>query len=82
MSLGLSPLVVQHILEVIQDVNQSKKLTVVLVEQDVGIALSAADRGYIIENGRIVEEGDTKTLQSNARITETYLGISLEEKTV
>jgi branched-chain amino acid transport system ATP-binding protein len=82
MSLGLSPLVVQHILEVIQDVNQSKRLTVVLVEQDVGIALSAADRGYIIENGRIVEEGDTKTLQSNARITETYLGISLEEKTV
>jgi len=82
MSLGLSPIVVERILQVIQDVNRQKKLTIVLVEQDVGIALSAANRGYIVENGRIVEEGDIQALQSNARITEAYLGVSQREKTV
>jgi branched-chain amino acid transport system ATP-binding protein len=81
MSLGLSPLVVDHILQVIQDVNRSKKLTIALVEQDVGIALSVADRGYIIEHGRIVAEGDTKLLQGDGRIMEAYLGVSLKEKT-
>lgn len=81
MSLGLSPLLVEQILQVMQDVNRSKKLTIALVEQDVGLALSVAHRGYIIEHGRIVVEGDTKLLQANSRIMEAYLGVSLKEKT-
>jgi branched-chain amino acid transport system ATP-binding protein len=81
MSLGLSPLVVERILQVIQDVNRQKKLTIVLVEQDVGIALSIADRGYIIEHGRIVSEGDTKVLQRDGRLMEAYLGVNLKGKT-
>jgi branched-chain amino acid transport system ATP-binding protein len=81
MSLGLSPIVVEHILRVIQDVNRAKKLTIALVEQDVGIALSVADRGYIIEHGRVVMEGDTKVLQGDGRLMEAYLGVRLKEKT-
>jgi len=81
MSLGLSPLVVERILQVIQDVNRQKKLTIVLVEQDVGIALSVADRGYIIEHGRIVAEGDTKLLQGDGCLMEAYLGVNLKGKT-
>ena len=77
MSLGLSPLLVDQIVQVIEDINRSKKLTIGLVEQDVGLALSVAHRGYIIENGHVAEEGDTEMLQSNARIMESYLGVSL-----
>ncbi len=81
MSLGLSPIVVEHILQVIQDVNKMRKLTVALVEQDVGIALSVANRGYVIEHGRIVAEGDTKVLQGDGRLMEAYLGVSLRKRT-
>ncbi len=81
MSLGLSPIVVEHILQVIQDVNRTKKLTIALVEQDVDIALSVADRGYIIEHGRIVAEGDTKVLQGDRRLMEAYLGVTMGKRT-
>jgi len=80
MSLGLSPIIVERILQVIQDVNRTKKLTIALVEQDVGIALSVADRGYIIEHGRVVVEGDTKQLQSESRLMEAYLGVNLKKR--
>ncbi len=81
MSLGLSPIIVERILEVIQDVNRTKKLTIALVEQDVGIALSVAGRGYIIEHGRIVAEGDTKRLHGDGRLMEAYLGVKLKGQT-
>jgi branched-chain amino acid transport system ATP-binding protein len=81
MSLGLSPLLIQELCQVIQDINKVKKLTVFLVEQDVQLALSMAHRGYVIENGRIVDHGDAKLLLSNARIKEAYLGVGQENKT-
>jgi branched-chain amino acid transport system ATP-binding protein len=81
MSLGLSPLLVQELCQVIQDINKVKKLTVFLVEQDVQLALSMAHRGYVIENGRIVDQGDAKLLLSNPRIKEAYLGLEQENKT-
>lgn len=81
MSLGLSPIVVEHILQVMQDVNRTKKLTIALVEQDVGIALSVAGRGYIIEHGRVVAEGDTKVLQGDRRLMEAYLGVNMGKET-
>ena len=81
MSLGLSPLLVQELCQVIQDINKVKKLTVFLVEQDVQLALSLAHRGYVIENGRIVKKGDAKLLLSNPRIKEAYLGVGQDNKT-
>jgi branched-chain amino acid transport system ATP-binding protein len=81
MSLGLSPILVQELSRVIQGINKSKNLTVFLVEQDVQLALSMAHRGFVVENGRIVDQGDAKLLLGNARIKEAYLGIGQEEKT-
>jgi branched-chain amino acid transport system ATP-binding protein len=72
--------VVDHILQAIQDVNKAKKVSIALVEQDVGAALSIADRGYIVEHGRIVGEGDATSLKCDSRIMEAYLGVSLTEQ--
>lgn len=74
MSLGLSPLVVQELSRVIQSINKLNNLTVFVVEQDVPLALSMSHRGYVIENGRIIDQGDAKSLLCSARIKEAYLG--------
>ncbi len=74
MSLGLSPLVVQELSRVIQRINQANHLTIFVVEQDVPLALSMAHRGYVIENGRITDQGDAKSLLCSPRIKEAYLG--------
>jgi branched-chain amino acid transport system ATP-binding protein len=52
-----------------------------MVEQDVTMALSLADRGYVIENGRIQDQGDASTLLCSSRVKEAYLGIAPSEKT-
>jgi branched-chain amino acid transport system ATP-binding protein len=75
MSLGLSPLITQEIARVIKGLNESRKLSILLVEQDVHLALSMASRGYVIENGRIQDQGDAGALLSSERIKEAYLGI-------
>ncbi len=77
MSLGLSPLLVQEISRVIKEINQARKLTILLVEQDVQLALSLADWGYIIENGRIVGEGKAEELLCSEQVREAYLGMEL-----
>jgi branched-chain amino acid transport system ATP-binding protein len=81
MSLGLSPLLVQELCRVIRSINDLRKLTVFLVEQDVQLALSMAHCGYVIENGRIVDQGDARLLLGNTRIKEAYLGIGQQAKT-
>jgi branched-chain amino acid transport system ATP-binding protein len=80
MSLGLSPIVVQGISRIIKEINQSKKLTILLVEQDVQLALSIADEGYIIENGHIVGQGKSSDLLCNEQVKEAYLGINVLKK--
>lgn len=80
MSLGLSPLLVQEISRVIEDINQSRNLTILLVEQDVQLALSLADRGYIMENGRIVGQGEAGELLCSEQVKEAYLGMGLPGK--
>jgi len=80
MSLGLSPLLVQEISRVIKEINKARKLTILLVEQDVQLALSLADWGYIIENGRIVGEGKAGELLRSEQVKEAYLGMGLPEK--
>lgn len=75
MSLGLSPVAAQSIAGVIRQVNASRMLTILLVEQDVQLALSLAHRGYVIENGRIVGEGPAAELLCSEGIKEAYLGM-------
>jgi branched-chain amino acid transport system ATP-binding protein len=75
-SLGLAPMLVDEIFEIVQRMNQQEKLTVLLVEQNATLALAIADHGYVMENGRIVLEGAAATLRENADIKEFYLGLT------
>jgi branched-chain amino acid transport system ATP-binding protein len=74
MSLGLSPLVVKELSRVIRDLNQTTALTVLLVEQNVRLALNLSHRSYILENGHVVDQGDAKELSKSDRIRRAYLG--------
>jgi branched-chain amino acid transport system ATP-binding protein len=74
-SLGLAPLLVQHLFEIIKQINKSRGVTVLMVEQNVYMTLSLADRGYILENGHIVGQGDAKALLSSDNVQDAYLNI-------
>ncbi len=76
-SLGLSPLLVKEIFQVLQELNQKEVITLLLVEQNVKIALSIAQHAYIMENGRIVLNGTADELLQNEDIKEFYLGLNL-----
>ncbi len=73
-SLGLAPVLIQEIFLTIKKI-ADKGMTVLLVEQDVQHSLSLSDRGYVLETGRIVQEGTGKELLENPKIREAYLGI-------
>lgn len=73
-SLGLAPVIVERIFEVVQKINE-KGVTVLLVEQNAHIALQIAQRGYVIETGRMVLEGDASELLQNDYVKKAYLGI-------
>lgn len=72
-SMGLSPLLVSEIFDIIQSINKSGT-TVLLVEQNAKKALSIANRAYVLETGNIVLEGDAKELMNNDQIKKAYLG--------
>ena len=72
-SLGLAPIIVKNIFGVIKQINETG-VGVLLVEQNVRIALGLAKRAYIVENGRIVQHGDAKSLLSDDQVREAYLG--------
>ena len=72
-SMGLSPILVQEIFSIIQDVNKAGT-TILLVEQNANMALSIANRAYVLETGRIVMEGDARELMSNDDVRKAYLG--------
>ncbi len=72
-SLGLAPIVVAQLGEVIKDIN-SKGVSVLLVEQNVNLALGVASRGYALQVGRVVLEGDTATMRNTDIVKKTYLG--------
>jgi branched-chain amino acid transport system ATP-binding protein len=74
MSLGLAPVVVEQLMQIVLDV-RAAGVTVLLVEQDVHLALEHADRGYIIESGRVALEGPGRELLGNPDIQKAYLGI-------
>lgn len=73
MSLGLAPVVVDQLLEVLLGIRQ-QGVTVLLVEQDVFAAFSVADRGYVMETGRIVREGSASELSKDKSVRRAYLG--------
>jgi branched-chain amino acid transport system ATP-binding protein len=75
-SLGLAPLLVGDIFRIIRRLREERGLTVLLVEQNATLALDIADRGYIMENGRIVLEGPAEALRKNSDIKEFYLGLN------
>ncbi len=73
-SLGLAPIVVEQVFETVKRIN-SKKITILLVEQDVFQALGVAHRAYVLENGSIAIEGKAEELLNNPKIKEAYMGI-------
>lgn len=74
-SLGLAPLVVDEIFEIVQRLRNDAGVTILLVEQNANLALSIADHGYVMENGAIVIEGSASRLAADPDIREFYLGI-------
>ncbi len=74
-SMGLAPLMTKQIFEIIERINQEDNTTVFLVEQNANLALKTADRGYVLENGRIVIHDQADNLLSNKDIQKAYLGI-------
>ncbi len=75
-SLGLAPLLVKEIFEIIQRINSEEGTTILLVEQNATLALGIADFGYIMEGGRVVLEGEPDVLTANEDVKEFYLGLT------
>ncbi len=77
-SMGLAPQIVEEIFEIVKDLNAKEEVSFLLAEQNTMVALRYADYGYIMENGRIVMEGEAKGLAANEDVKEFYLGLSGE----
>jgi branched-chain amino acid transport system ATP-binding protein len=75
MSLGLAPIIMKECARVIKRLNKTNSLTILLVEQNVKLALNIANRGYILENGFVVGKGDAKELLGSERVINAYLGV-------
>ena len=74
-SMGLAPLITRQIFEIIQKINKDQNTTIFLVEQNANLALQVADRGYVLENGRITMQDRAELLLANPDIQRAYLGI-------
>jgi branched-chain amino acid transport system ATP-binding protein len=75
-SMGLAPQIVEEIFEIVRDLNQKERVSFLLAEQNTMVALRFADYGYILENGRVVMDGEAKDLAQNEDVKEFYLGLS------
>jgi branched-chain amino acid transport system ATP-binding protein len=74
-SMGLAPLVIKQIFEIIKKINEENNTTIFLVEQNANQAMRIADRGYVLENGRIALSGSAAGLLTNPEVQKAYLGI-------
>ena len=74
-SMGLAPQLVEEIFQIVQELNRKEGVSFLLAEQNTNIALRYADYGYILENGRIVMDGEAKSLRENEDVKEFYLGM-------
>ena len=75
-SMGLAPQLVTEIFEIVKELNQQEGVSFLLAEQNTNIALKYADYGYILENGRVVMDGEGRSLAENEDVKEFYLGFS------
>jgi branched-chain amino acid transport system ATP-binding protein len=75
-SMGLAPMLVAEIYEIVARLNREEKVTVLLAEQNAAMALRVAEYAYVMENGRVVLDGDRRTISENEDIKEFYLGLS------
>jgi branched-chain amino acid transport system ATP-binding protein len=75
-SMGLAPQIVEEIFEIVSDLNGKERVSFLLAEQNTMVALRYANYGYILENGRVVMEGEATDLASNEDVKEFYLGLS------
>ncbi len=75
-SLGLAPLLVKEIFDIVKRINTEEKTSILLVEQNARAALSLAQFGYVMENGRVVLDGAAEKLRDNEDVKEFYLGFS------
>jgi len=78
-SMGLAPLVVQDIFRVLRQLRDERGVTILLVEQNARAALKLADRGYVLETGKVVLEGEACELLENAEVKRAYLGRDKKE---
>jgi len=74
--MGLAPQIVEEIFEIVRRLNAEEKVSFLLAEQNTNIALRFADYGYILENGRVVMDGEASALARNEDVKEFYLGIA------
>lgn len=79
-SMGLAPQLVQEIFDIVHALNQHEGVTFLLAEQNTTMALRYATYGYVLENGRVVMDGDAKSLAENEDVKEFYLGVSGENR--
>ena len=75
-SMGLAPQIVEEIFDIVRDLNAKEGVTFLLAEQNTNMALKYAQYGYILENGRIVLDGDANSLRDNEDVKEFYLGVA------
>lgn len=80
LSLGLAPLLVQTLFRTLRQIHESRGISILLVEQNVRMALAFSDRGYIIENGQIVAEGKARDFLSSKEVKEAYFGVTTTRK--
>ena len=75
-SMGLAPELVKEIFEIVRNLNIKEGVSFLLAEQNTTVALKYSDYGYVLENGRVVMDGDAKSLSDNEDVKEFYLGLS------
>jgi branched-chain amino acid transport system ATP-binding protein len=75
-SMGLAPQIVEEIFDIVQTLNEKEGVSFLLAEQNTNMALKFAQYGYILENGRVVLDGEAKTLRENEDVKEFYLGVA------
>ena len=75
-SMGLAPQLVEEIFEIVRDLNVKEGVSILLAEQNTMVALRFAEYGYILENGRVVMDGEAASLRENEDVKEFYLGLS------
>src|SRR5215475_3206382 len=79
-SMGLAPQIVEEIFEIVKALNEKEGVSFLLAEQNTNMALKYASHGYILENGRVVMDGEARALASNEDVKEFYLGVAAGDK--